>query len=138
MLLEAARRNVAGWPTDRRDEMVDAIGRDQGEHPRERRAPVVADDVGALGAGVAQHRQHVADQQVHPVRLDGSGLSERAVAAQVRNDHPEAGVGQRRDLVAPQPSRIGKAVQQHHRPALAGHVVFDPDPVDVNAHGRSR
>ena len=46
------------------------------------------------------------------VGLHLGGLVRLPVAAQVGHDHLEAGVDQGRDLVAPQPSRVGEAVQQ--------------------------
>src|ERR1700761_4032846 len=32
----------------------------------------------------------------------------------------------------PEPARVGKAVQQHRRPALTGDLVLDTDPVDIH------
>ena len=50
-----------------------------------------------------------------------------------RDDDPEPGAGQDRDLVAPQPSRVGEPVQQDHRPARPGHLVVDARFVAASA-----
>src|ERR1700759_3427345 len=34
--------------------------------------------------------------------------------------------------MSPEPAGVGKAVQQHHRPALTGDLVLDTDPVDIH------
>ena len=78
--------------------------------------------------------EDVTGQEGDGVGLDLRGLVRRPVAAQVGHDDLEAGVGQGRDLVAPQPARVGEAVEQHHRPPLAGHLELDAHAVHVDAH----
>ena len=115
-------------------QMVDVVGHERRDRPRERRAPVVADDVSPRCAGVVEHRHHVAGERLHRVSVDLGRLVRGAIPAEVGDDHLEAGLGQRRHLVAPQPPRVGEAVEQHHRATVARHLVFDPNATDVDAH----
>jgi hypothetical protein len=86
----------------------------EGELPGHHAAPVVADDGGALGAGVADHRGNVADQIGHVVGCRiGRGIAV-VVAALIHGEHPKA-VGQPRHLVTPGIPVVGKAVNEHHQ-----------------------
>ena len=116
--------------------MVDPIAGERGEGPGERRAPVVPDHMGSLDARVSHHRQDVADEHIQRIGLRLGRLVGVTVAAQVRDDHPKAGLRERWHLVAPQPPRVGEAVQQHHRSsvAVARHLVLDAYTFVVDAH----
>ena len=121
--------------TDReRREVIDAVRGEGGEGPRHRRAPVVPHHVSAGNAGVGQHGEHVARERGDPVGPDLRGFVGTAVPAHVGHDHLEPRPGQRRDLVAPEPPRVGEAVQQHHRSALAGDLVLDAHALMLGAH----
>ena len=120
------------------DQVVDAAGHEGGERPGQGRAPVVTDDVGPVDPHRGEDRRDVPGQQGQRVGLDLLGLVGVPVAAQVGDDDLEPGPGQRRYLVPPQPPGVGKAVQQHDRASLPGHLVLDTDPVDIHpAHSPS-
>ncbi len=112
-----------------RRQVIDPVRSAGGERPGHGRSPVVPDDVGLRRAGRVEHGGNVGDEMVHRVGLDLGRLVRAPVPAQVRDDDLEAGVAERGDLMAPQASGVREAVQQDHRPALAGHLVLDPDPV---------
>jgi hypothetical protein len=94
----------------------------------------VPDDVSPLDARVAHHRQHITRERYERVRLHLAGLVRAAVSAQVGHDHAEAGRGQRRDLMSPEPASVGKPMQQDDWAAVADHFVFDSNATNVNAH----
>jgi hypothetical protein len=98
---------------------LDALGVLHGQQPGQRATPVVAGDRGRAGTQGNDQVGHLLDQQpgsvvAHPGRLVGG-----VVAGQVGRDHPEAGVGEGWDLVAPGVPELGEAVQQHHQRAGA-------------------
>ena len=114
------------------DQVVDRGRCGASQRPRQRRAPIMSYDMGPPGPSVRHDGEHILDQQLERVRVDGLGLVRAPVAAQVRHDDPESGRRQRRYLVPPDPPRIRKAVQQHNRRSLSRHVVLDTDPVDLD------
>jgi hypothetical protein len=89
---------------------LDALGVLHGQQPGQRAAPVVPGDGG--GASAQGHNQvghlwgqHLGSVVAHPGRLVGG-----VVAGQVGRDHPEAGLGERRYLVAPGVPALREAV----------------------------
>jgi hypothetical protein len=122
-----------------RGQPADPVGHEHGQHPGKGGTPVVPGDVGVLDAERVEHADDVGDQGAHPVCLDRLGLGGVAEAAQVRRDHPVAGIGQSGDLVPPEPPGIGEAVQQQHRRPAArlGQVEIQPvDPEGLLGHHR--
>src|SRR5690606_7265567 len=111
---------------------VDPARHEEGVHPGDGGAPVVADHVRPFDAERHGERDDVVDDGLHPVRLDLLRLAGVAEAAQVGRDHPEAALDQRRDLVAPQVGGVGEAVQQHDRGALPLVEIGDVHAVDVD------
>jgi hypothetical protein len=93
----------------------------------------VADHVRAGDPQAGQDGQDVPGHQRERVGLDGLRLAGPSVAAQVGDDDLEPGLGQRRDLVPPQPSGVGEAVQQNHRTALAGDLELGADAAGVHS-----
>ncbi len=87
---------------DRQDgQVIDPVGEQRAERPGQGGAPVVPHHVGTLDAQLVQDARDVAHQVSHAVRPDVVGLVGTPVAAQVRDDDPEAGLGQRRNLMPP-------------------------------------
>ena len=121
-------------PDRQRHQMVDAVTRERREPPRHRRSPIMPDDVCLLHPGIAHDCQHVAGQRLDAICVDRRRLVGAAVPAHVRHDHPESRPRQRRHLVAPQPARVGKAVQQHDGPALSRDLVVDPHAAGFDPH----
>ncbi len=87
--------------------------------PGHRRAPVVPDDERPLLAQRADQPDHVPHQVQDAVVGHVLGVVAAAVPALVRRDHPEAGLGQRPELVPPGVPGLREAVQQQHERALA-------------------
>src|SRR5215475_5195899 len=82
--------------------------------------------------GICQDRQDVPGKNRDRISADVRWLVGAPVAAQVGDDHPEPGSGERGRLMPPQPGRVGKAMQeQDGRAILTMYVVFDADPVDL-------
>ena len=115
-------------------EVVDTVRSEPGEHPRQRRAPVVADDVRPLDAQLVEHTEHVAGDERQGVRLDLGRAIGVAEPAQVGHDAPIAGGGERGDLMSPQPVRVRPAVQQQHRRTAAFVLHLQSDPTHLVAH----
>ena len=69
----AERRGMADGQGD---QVVDTVGGERGDHPRQRGAPVVTDDVGPLDPEVVEHAEHVADEERQRVRVDLAGRSD--------------------------------------------------------------
>ena len=97
----------------------------------------MSDDVGALDAERVENRDHVRDAVGDRVLLDAFRPLRLAEAAQVGRDHALAGLDERRDLMSPEPRRIGKPVEQEYRgaAALVEHgqsdaVAFEPAQTD--------
>ena len=77
--------------------------------PRDAPTPVVANDVGALHAGLVEQGDDVAAQLVERVRPALFGTGAAGVAPLVRCKHPVAGVDeQRRDFVPRRRADSGK------------------------------
>ena len=114
-----ARLKAAGVPDRERGEGTHAVGREDPEHPRDRRAPVVADDVHAFDAEVVEHADEVRVQERDRIVLDPFRLVGRAEAAHVGRDRPVARGAQRGDLVIPERMRVGPAVDEQHGLAVA-------------------
>ena len=125
------------------------LGMSRREHPGHLSAPVVTDEMEARRSpadGGAGEVQHVRDQPFDPVggEIGGSGTDTGRVAALVGRDHAEAGASQRRHLMPPRVTRLGKAVQHdHQRPVartgdLGGEPSFRRDDRVGRVHGRVR
>ena len=97
-------------------------GCSSGGAPRHHGAEVVADEHRLLGADVVEQADEVGGQLDDVVGVDGVGLRRAAVAALIGRQHVVAGLGQRRNLVAPGVGQFGEAVGQHdhRRAAFAG------------------
>ena len=136
-----ARLKAPGCPTESAVRRAHAVGREDPEHPRDRRAPVVADDVHPFDAEMIEHADEVREQERDRIVLDPFRLVGRAEAAHVGRDRPVPGGAQRGDLVIPERMRVGPAVDEQHGFAVAGAgalvVDFDPRAVDVDAHDGS-
>ena len=127
--------NAAGWPTDSATRWSTRSGTSDGDRPRQRGAPVVADDVGPLDAEVVEHAEHVAGEEGDGVGVDLVGL--------VRCRRSRAGRG--RSTRKPAPARAG-TWWRHRRPESGkpwssttgrpspGDLELDADPVHVDAH----
>ena len=94
----------------------------------------MADDHGAVGAGIVEQAGDVVAQRDDVVVLDRVGLRRPAVPALVGGKHAVAGLGQRRDLMAPRVRQFRKAVRQDHhgRAALARLDDSQPHSVRIN------
>jgi hypothetical protein len=77
----------------------------------------------------------VGNKVLDVVSLGVVGGVRTAVAALAGNDHPEAGLGERVDLVAPRVRVLGEAVQEQYRRALALLEVLHRDPVGFGGLG---
>ena len=77
-------------------------------------------DHGLLLAERGDQADDVADQVQLRVLVDGLGRSRLPVAALVGGDRVVAGLGQRRELVAPRVPGLGEAVAEHDEGTLAG------------------
>jgi hypothetical protein len=60
--------------------------------------------MGPIYSCVVEHRADIGHQVEDVIGVDFAWLVRGAIAPHVRDDHLEAGIGQRRDLVTPQPS----------------------------------
>ena len=106
----------------------------------------MADDDGRLEPERADEADVVGDEAHHAVVLDGERLRRAAVAAHVDGHRPVAGLGERRELVAPRVPRLGEAVHEQHQRTVAGLDAVDPAVADRHhvrpatggqlAHGR--
>ncbi len=82
--------------------------------PSDHRAPVVAAEDRLLDAEVVEQAEQVAGEVVDVVVLDRLGSIGLAIAPLVGGEHAlVAGVGERRDLVAPGVGELGEAVGEH-------------------------
>ncbi len=119
-------------------QVVDVIGGEGGDGPGQGGAPVVTHDMGPAGAQFGEDRQDVPGQQRNGIGVHGLGLVRAAVAAQVGHDNLEPGLGQRRNLMPPEPPGVGEPVQQHDRASRTVDLVLDTDSVDLHpAHAPS-
>ena len=110
--VEGERAGERGGVGSRQDgERQEAIGVTGGRQPRDLPAPVVADEVEAVGAEDVGEVEHVGDEAVDAVRIDLGRTHARRVAALVRGDGVEAGGPERRDAVAPGVAGLREAVQ---------------------------
>ena len=125
------RRNVAGWPTESVTRWSTWPGTQGGESPGQRGTPVVAHDVRPGDLQVGQDRHDVPGQLHERVGLDGFWLVGAPVAAQVGDDDLESRTGEGRYLVPPEPTGIGKTVQQNDRRSLPRDLVLDTHSVHV-------
>ena len=119
-----ARRDPAPVHAERGDR-VETVGPEQRGVPRHRRAPIVADDRGALDAERVEQPDQVADQVELGVLPDLGGHVGLPVAALVGRDRVEAGLPQGDELVAPRVPALGKAVAQDDRTAVVGSRLGD-------------
>ena len=109
--------------------------------PGDRRAPVMADDHGALLAERLDQRDHVADSVQDGVGGDVVRRAAAAEAAHVGRDRAEAGLGERDQLVAPRVPQLRPAMAHQHQRARAAfrHMQLDPvrrDHAVANGHLR--
>jgi hypothetical protein len=101
------------------DEPLHPLRDIRGERPGETGAPVVSDDVGSFDAESVEDGDHVGHASRDRVVLDRLRLVRLAEATQVRCDDALAVRDECRDLVTPQPGRVGKPVQEEHGGAFA-------------------
>jgi hypothetical protein len=87
--------------------------------PRHHAAEVVADEHGPFGADVVEQTDDVGGQLDDVVGVDGLRLRRSAIAALIRRQYPEAGLGQRRNLVPPGVRQFGEAMGQHDHRRIA-------------------
>jgi hypothetical protein len=116
-------------------QVVHPVGQEGGHRPGQGCPEVVADHVGPIDPQLVQHGDDVAGRGQDVVGLDALGRARGAVAAQVRDDHPEAGVGQSWNLVAPHGTRVGESVEEHDRAPAACHLHVDGHAAAVDLHG---
>ena len=74
----------------------------------------------------------VGDEAHHAIVLDRQRLRRAAVAAHVDRHRPVAGLGERRELVAPRVPRLGEAVHEQDQRAVAGFHAVDPALADLH------
>ncbi len=122
-----ARRKDRGWPTDRTQRWSTRSGTSDPRPQATRGAPVVAHDVGPVQTELVEDGQDVAGQQHQGVVVDVRRLARGTISPQVGHDDLETGRGHRVDLVAPQPARVGEAVQQDDG-------ATGPADLDVDVH----
>ena len=109
-----------GWAAFRIDEAVDDLGVVHRQGPRDRSAPVVADDHRGLGAELADETADVVGQLVGRVVGEAVRLRRQVVAAQVGRDDAEARLDERCDLLPPAVPELREAVQQEDQWPVAG------------------
>ena len=80
---------------------------------------------------VVEHAEQVVGQVDDVVVLDGLRAAGPAVAAHVRRQHVVAGVGERRDLVAPRVRQLREAVDEDDGMVGVGVAVLDDVEFDV-------
>ena len=85
----AERRRM---PDRQRSEVIDPVGHEARHRPRQRRAPVVTDDVGAVRRRASRGCRHVADDVEDAVALDLGRFRRVAETAQVGCDHAVPGI----------------------------------------------
>ena len=117
-----------------RHQVVDAVGQQRAERPRQRGTPVVAHDVGALDAQGVEDGHHVSGQVRDGVGLHLRGLVRGTVSPQIGNHGGEPGVDEGGDLVAPQAAAVGETVQEDDGWPLSRHLVLDAHTTHVDAH----
>ena len=100
-------------------------------------APVVPDEDRALLVERVEQADHVGAQRRHVVGLDLRGRRRAAVAAHVGHDHAVAGLGERRDLMAPGERQLGEAVAEDDGGAAAGLVDVQLDPLADSPRARA-
>ena len=98
-------------------EAIGVMGR---HHPRHGAAPVVANEVEApawLGAGCIRKREDISHQAVDAVvrKLGGVGASLGRITTLIRCHRTVTGGRQRRHLLLPRVTALGKAVQEHYQ-----------------------
>lgn len=98
-----------------RDHAAEAVGPHLRRLPRDRRAPVVADDEGGLCAEGVQERDHIPDKVKQGVFVDRRGAFRMPISAHVRRHRTKSGLGQRRDLMTPGVGRFRKAVAEEDK-----------------------
>src|SRR5208283_347142 len=94
-------------------------------------APVMPHDHDRLGAERVDQSDQIAGELKDVVSLDRRGTVGLPVAAHIRRDRVEPGVGQRADLMPPRVPRLGKAVAQQHAWTRAHLRIVEANAVDV-------
>ena len=126
--------NAEGWPTDSGTRWSTRCRRERSGRPYDGGAPVVADEVAALETEMVENRGDVDREERDRVRLDPGRLVARAVAALVVRDDLEPGIDERRDLLRPQPLRVGEPVHEHDRTPLPRDFHVEGDTTRVDLH----
>ena len=111
-----------------RGDGAEAVGAQQRAVPRDRTAPVVADDDRGVDAARVEQADDVADEMELRVLVDARGHVGGAVAALVGREHVVAGVTQCLQLVTPRVPALGESVAEHD-----GGPVVGPGVGDVHA-----
>ena len=86
-----------------------------GEAPDHRRAPVVADPDGLLGAQPVQQFDHVGDDLFLAIGVVGRIAAGTAIAAHVRRDGAKTQAGEHGQLVTPGNRQLWPAVHEDDR-----------------------
>ena len=107
------------WPLDKgnadADNRPNSCGLKPGRIPDNHRSPVVANENRIVLAEVVEQLAQVADEMFDSVRLDLIGYRRISVATKGWRNNVIASVYQRRNLVAPRISDLGKSVHQQDR-----------------------
>ena len=131
--------NEPGWPDRQRGDARDPVGRERREHPRERRAPVVADDVHAIDVRVAS---------TMPSRSPNSSASEYWSTPSGLSEAPKP---RRSGAIVRYPAACSAAIWSRHIACVSGQpwtrstgvagaragvliVDFEADAVHVESH----
>ena len=104
--------------------------------PADDSAPIVGDKMEAIRAIRVGDADHVGGQRVELVGRDLLRLVAGVVAAHVGHDDVIAGLGKRRDLMAPSPPELGKAVKQHQQRRIRIARLNDMEVQAVDPLGR--
>ncbi len=100
-------------------ESLDQIGSKRRDHPRERGAPVVANEDDLLAAERVDDRDDITHEVMHLVVIDIAWFVALAASAQVRDGHAKTGVYEQRRDVVPKSGGIGPTVKEQRRGAFA-------------------
>ena len=102
--------------------------------PDDKAAPVVADEDRLVDLEMIEQADEIAGQVLDVVGLDRLGPVGRAIAALIRRNHPNAGLAQRLDLVAPGKRDLRPAMAEDDRRRVgfrAGIVVAHANAVGL-------
>ena len=97
-----------------RRERAQTFGVTAGHMPRDRRAPVVTDEVEAIDAQHIGHRDDIGHQVLGPVMIHADGTGSGRVAPLVGRDRAIAGHAERVELGAPFEAALREPVEEKH------------------------